>query len=62
VLNSLGSKQDRHSRWARNLVERRGYWHAAIAIAAKNALVLGGVEIWRRLQTVFESGLMKQTE
>jgi hypothetical protein len=45
-------------------VERRGYWHAAIAIAiaAKNALVLGGVEIWRRLQTVFESGLMKQTE
>ena len=37
VLNSLGNKQDRHSRWARNLVERRGYWRAAIAIAAKNA-------------------------
>jgi len=37
VLNSLGDKQDRFSRWARNLVERRGYWRAAVAIAAKNA-------------------------
>ena len=37
VLNSLGDKQDRHSRWARNLLERRGYWRAAVAIAAKNA-------------------------
>ena len=37
VLNSLGDKQDRHSRWARELVARRGYWRAAIAIAAKNA-------------------------
>ena len=37
VLNSLGDKQDRHSRWARELVVRRGYWRAAIAIAAKNA-------------------------
>ena len=38
VLNSLGDKQDRFSRWARNLVERRGYWKAVVAIAAKNAL------------------------
>ncbi len=37
VLNSLGDKQDRFSRWARNLVERRGYWKAVVAIAAKNA-------------------------
>lgn len=37
VLNSLGNKQDRFSRWARALVERRGYWKAAVAIAAKNA-------------------------
>jgi transposase len=37
VLNSLGDKQDRYSRWARELVVRRGYWRAAIAIAAKNA-------------------------
>lgn len=37
VLNSLGDKQDRFSRWARNLLERRGYWRAAVAIAAKNA-------------------------
>ncbi|EMQ5869439.1 TPA: IS110 family transposase, partial [Escherichia coli] len=25
------------SRWACSLVERRGYWHAVVAIAAKNA-------------------------
>ena len=30
-------KQDPISRWARALVERRGYWRAVIAIAAKNA-------------------------
>ena len=37
VLNSIGNKQDRFSRWARNLEQRRGYWRAVIAIAAKNA-------------------------
>jgi transposase len=37
VMASLGDKQDRFSRWVRNLVERRGYWRAAVAIAAKNA-------------------------
>ncbi|MGB4225775.1 MAG: transposase, partial [Candidatus Dechloromonas phosphoritropha] len=36
VLAGLGDKQDRFSRWARALVERRGYWKAAVAIAAKN--------------------------
>ena len=36
VLAGLGDKQDRFSRWARTLVERRGYWKAAVAIAAKN--------------------------
>ena len=36
VLNSIGDKQDGFSRWARNLVERRGYWRAVAAIAAKN--------------------------
>jgi transposase len=36
VMVSVGDKQDRFSRWVRNLVERRGYWKAAIAIAAKN--------------------------
>lgn len=30
-------KQDPISRWARALAERRGYWRAVIAIAAKNA-------------------------
>jgi transposase len=30
-------KQDAISRWARTLVERRGYWRTVIAIAAKNA-------------------------
>ncbi|MDR8052899.1 IS110 family transposase [Burkholderia cenocepacia] len=37
VMANLGDKQDRFSRWIRNLMERRGYWRAAIAIAAKNA-------------------------
>lgn len=37
VLNSLKDKQDRFSRWARSLLERRDYWRATIAIAAKNA-------------------------
>jgi transposase len=37
VLSGLGDKQDGFSRWARSLQERRGYWKAVIAIAAKNA-------------------------
>lgn len=37
VLAGLGDKQDGFSRWARNLMERRGYWKAVVAIAAKNA-------------------------
>lgn len=37
VTANLGDKQDRFSRWVRSLVERRGYWRAAVAIAAKNA-------------------------
>ncbi len=37
VLAGLGDKQDRYSRWARNLQSRRGYWKAVVAIAAKNA-------------------------
>ena len=37
VLAGLGEKQDRFSRWARTLQERRGYWKAVVAIAAKNA-------------------------
>ncbi|KAA0997952.1 IS110 family transposase [Paraburkholderia panacisoli] len=37
MMASLGEKQDRLSRWVRSLVERRGYWRAAVAIAAKNA-------------------------
>ena len=36
VMVSVGDKQDRFSCWVRSLVERRGYWKAAIAIAAKN--------------------------
>jgi transposase len=37
ILAGLGNKQDGFSRWARNLQERRGYWKAVVAIAAKNA-------------------------
>lgn len=37
ILAGLGDKQDSFSRWARSLQERRGYWKAVVAIAAKNA-------------------------
>lgn len=37
VIANLGDKQDRFSRWVRSLIERRGCWRAAVAIAAKNA-------------------------
>ena len=41
ILAGLGEKQDRFSRWARSLVERRGYWKAAVAIAAKTKASIG---------------------
>lgn len=37
VLNAAQSKTDSLSRWAIALRERRGYWKAVVAIAAKNA-------------------------
>ena len=37
VLNVAKDKTDSLSRWARALEERRGYWKAVVAIAAKNA-------------------------
>lgn len=37
VLNAARGKSDTISRWACALAERRGYWRAVIAIAAKNA-------------------------
>jgi transposase len=37
VLNAAKGKTDSLSRWAVALAERRGYWKAAVAIAAKNA-------------------------
>jgi transposase len=37
VLNSAAHKTDSLSRWALAIAERRGYWRAIIAIAAKNA-------------------------
>jgi transposase len=37
VLNSAKNKTDAISRWAMALAERRGYWRAIVAIAAKNA-------------------------
>lgn len=43
ILAGLAEKQDRFSRWARHLVERRGYWKAVIAIAAKNLRLVWAV-------------------
>ena len=37
VLRAAKTKDDRLSRWALALEERRGYWKAVVAIAAKNA-------------------------
>ncbi|MFN9450486.1 MAG: IS110 family transposase [Rubrivivax sp.] len=37
VLTAAKGKNDSISRWALALVERRGYWKAVVAIAAKNA-------------------------
>ena len=37
VLNAAKGKTDSLSRWALAVAERRGYWKAVVAIAAKNA-------------------------
>lgn len=37
MLAAASNKQDRLSRWATALAERRRYWKAVVAIAAKNA-------------------------
>jgi transposase len=37
LLNAAKDKTDSVSRWAMALAERRGYWRAVVAIAAKNA-------------------------
>ena len=37
LLNAAKNKTDSLSRWAVALAERRGYWRAVVAIAAKNA-------------------------
>jgi transposase len=37
VLNAAANKTDALSRWAMALRQRRGYWKAVVAIAAKNA-------------------------
>ena len=43
VLAAAGNKRDRLSRWANALAERRGYWKAVVAIAAKNARLVWAV-------------------
>ena len=37
LLHAAKDKTDSVSRWALALAERRGYWKAVVAIAAKNA-------------------------
>ena len=43
VLAAAQGKADRLSRWAVALAERRGYWKAVVAIAAKNARLVWAV-------------------
>jgi transposase len=45
VLAAAKNKTDATSRWAAALAERRGYWRAVIAIAAKNARMCWAVLI-----------------
>ena len=40
VIAKLPDRNDRLSGWARDLVERRGYKRAAVALAAKNARII----------------------
>lgn len=40
VLAALRDKQDRTSCWLRELIARRGYKRAAVALAAKNARIV----------------------
>ena len=37
VLTSAKNKTDAMSRWALQIQQRRGYWKAVVAVAAKNA-------------------------
>jgi transposase len=43
VLGAAKNKTDRLSRWAVAVAERRGYWKAVVAIAAKNARTVWAV-------------------
>ena len=43
VLNSAKGKSDSMSRWAVAVEQRRGYWKAVVAIAAKNARLIWAV-------------------
>jgi transposase len=43
VLRWLGNRQDAHSRWLRELIDRRGFNCAAVALANKNARIIQAV-------------------
>lgn len=43
VIAKLADKNDRLSGWARDLVERRGYKRAAVALAVKNVRIIGAL-------------------
>ncbi len=40
VVVNLGDKQDHVSCWLRDLIERRGYLPAVVALAARNARLI----------------------
>lgn len=48
VLAALKDKNDRVSQWVRELVARRGYKRAVVALAAKNARILWAMLMQRR--------------
>ena len=40
VIAKLGDKQDHVSCWVRDLIQRRGYLRAVVALAARNARLI----------------------
>ncbi|MDO9005119.1 MAG: IS110 family transposase [Aquabacterium sp.] len=55
VLVSSKNKTDRLSRWAQSVAERRGYWKAVVAIAAKNARMAWAMLSSRPCKIQFEA-------
>jgi transposase len=57
VLAALRDKQDRTSCWLRELIARRGYKRAAVALAAKNARIIWAILVRGEAYRITPAGL-----